>query len=145
MYVSMLPQVLNHAHQSGDSLRCGVAGDDDLPRLRQHVLQLAEAFLVRPGQARGLDLLGPVRQGLGSGPQVLDDAVPVPEALVAGLAVGEGAGEAAGTLVAAHPRHPLLADAVARHTVALGRLDAARVTVARCRGKQTGLITDQLQ
>lgn len=62
----------------------------------------------------------------------LHDAIPVPEALVTGLAVGELAGEASGALITAYTRHPLLAHAVARHPVALGRLDATPVTVTGC-------------
>lgn len=63
----------------------------------------------------------------------LHDAIPVPEAVVAGLTVGELAGEASGTLVAADARHPLLANAVSCYPVALGGLDAAPVAVTSCR------------
>jgi len=56
---------------------------------------------------------------------------------VTGLAVGEVAGEASGTLVTADARHPLLADTVAGHPVALGRLDASPVAVAGC-GEREG-------
>lgn len=70
----------------------------------------------------------------------LHNAIPIAKALVAGLAVGELAGEAAGALVAADARHPLLTDAVSRLPVALGRLDAAPVAVTGC-GEEEGCTT----
>lgn len=64
---------------------------------------------------------------------------------MAGLAVGELARKASGTLVTADPRHPLLADTVTSHPVALGRLNATPITVTgwkegKGRGKGKGLL-----
>lgn len=129
---SILPQILDHAHQGGDGLCCGVPGVDDTPCLSKLLLKLPEPFLVRSSQASRLDFSGPFCEGFSSGCQVLNNAVPIPKALVAGLAVGEGARETAGTLVTAHPRYSLLAHAVACHPVTLRRLNATGVTVTSC-------------
>lgn len=66
----------------------------------------------------------------------LHNAVPVSEALVTGLAVGELPRKASGTLVTADTRHSLLTNTVARHSVALRSLNPTPVTVTRCRGRK---------
>lgn len=66
----------------------------------------------------------------------LHNAIPVPEALMTGFAVGELAREASGTLVTADTRHPLLADTVAGHPVTLRGLNAAPVTVTSWSGRE---------
>lgn len=87
--VCLVPEVFNELHQGADCLCGGVAGIDDALGLCQLLLQVSEGLLIGSSQARGLDLLSPLRQGLGSDSQVLYHPVPVPKALVAGLAVRE--------------------------------------------------------
>ncbi len=66
----------------------------------------------------------------------LHNAIPVSKTLVTGLTVGELARKASGALVTADTRHPLLADTVARHPVALRGLNAAPVTVTGWRRRE---------
>lgn len=114
-----VPEILDHAHQSGHSLSSGIAGINNVPRLCQHILQLFKSSLEGSSQARSLKLLGSICERFGSGCQILNDAVPVPEALVARLAIREGARETTGTLITADTRNSLLAHAMTSHTVAL--------------------------
>lgn len=67
----------------------------------------------------------------------LHNAIPVPEALVTGLAVGELAREASGTLITADTWDPLLANTVTSPAVALRGFNATPVAVTRWRGAKT--------
>lgn len=87
----------------GDGTSSGIAGIDNGLGGTELVLQSAEGALKSPGEASLLEVLGTLDQAADASGQVLHNAVPVPEALVARLAGREVASEAAGTLVAAHP------------------------------------------
>lgn len=66
----------------------------------------------------------------------LHNAIPVSKALVTGLTVGELARETSCTLITAHTWHPLLANTVASHAVALRSLDATPIAVTSLKGKK---------
>lgn len=88
-----------------------------------------EGLPVRPADPAGFEGVDLVDQAVRLIGQLPDDAVPLGEALVAGLAVGEGSGEAAGADVAAWPGDALHAHALAAAFVALQLRDAARIAV----------------
>lgn len=97
-----VPEILYHAHQNGHSFSGAIAGINNVPHLSQHVLQLFKFSLEGSSQAGSVELLGSICESFGSGCQILNYAVPVPKALVARLAIREGAREATGTLITAN-------------------------------------------
>lgn len=89
---------------------------------------------------QGLDLSSPALK------LNLHNAIPVPKTLVTGLAVGELARKASGTLVTADTRHSLLTNTVACHSVALRGLNPTPVTVTCYRGENERIVSrEQLE
>ena len=106
-------------------------------------LEVVHGLLVGPRDAAGLDAVQLGDQSVGLVGQLPDHHVPVGEALVAPLAVGEGSRVSTGADVAARPGRPLHAHAAAAGFVALllGGAPGVAVTGWRTTGQFSSVQT----